>query len=383
MIAIPWLLVSTPSGATTFGYVAIVMTMISFLIAPSIGHIVDKYSRKRILLLAELMGLVVILFFALIGFTGVEYQGWHYMILYGIGTLYYTLFYPAIFAFNQEIFDPSTYRALNGAMEIQGQLSSMLAGAIAAILISKVDLQWLLFFDALTYLCGLLLFIRIPYEQTANVEQRGGAFFKKLKEGIHYMKTKPSLFFFLMASVMPFIGVMLTNYLFPIHLNSVLKVDAGVYGMQSMLYGVGAVLAGVVIPMLAAKRGNMAIIISTVFLYTVGITWISFVESVPIYLILTMLLAFGNAGTRVARNSYMMDEIPNQLIGRVDSLFRTIGLGLRIVLLAVFTKLAGNGDIQIAFYILFSFMILSVGVVICSKMALNKKAITYVRNTAQ
>ncbi|MGQ0519429.1 hypothetical protein ACT453_61945, partial [Bacillus sp. D-CC] len=46
----------------------------------------------------------------------------------------------------------------------------------------------------------------------------------------------------------------------------------------------------------------------------------------------------GNAGTRVARNVLMMEEIPNEVMGRVDSLFRLIGTGIRIVLLMLFTR---------------------------------------------
>jgi hypothetical protein len=49
------------------------------------------------------------------------------------------------------------------------------------------------------------------------------------------------------------------------------------------------------------------------------------------------LLAAGNAGTRVARSSLMMECIPNDKIGRVDSLFRAVGLMIRILLLSVFT----------------------------------------------
>ena len=52
--------------------------------------------------------------------------------------------------------------------------------------------------------------------------------------------------------------------------------------------------------------------------------------------------AVGNAGTRVARNVLMMEEIP-KVMGRVDSLFRLIGTGIRILLiLMLFTAEVGS-----------------------------------------
>jgi MFS family permease len=372
MVAIPWLLVSENNGATWFGYATIVMTMINFIMAPFIGQWVDRFPRKKILMIGELVGFLMVLFFAVCGFMGFEYGIWHYMILYGTGSFYYNLFYPGMFALNQEIFPKSVYKSLNGAMEIQGQLSSVIAGAIAALLIGKITLEWILFFDALTYLSALGLFWAIPYVQKTRESSLDDRFWIKLTEGYRYMKSRPKLFLFLLASFVPFIGVMVTNYLFPVYLVDVLKVDGSTYGAQSMVYGIGAVLAGIMIPLFAKKWGNENSVLVTTFLYTIGISLIVFTKVVPVYLILISLLAFGNAGTRVARNSFLMDSIPNQIIGRVDSLFRTIGLAIRVVLLSVFTVVNANLEIYYSFYILAGLLMVSWIVIILTKSTTKK-----------
>lgn len=143
MIAIPWLLVSSSNGSKVFGYVTISMTIISFLITPLVGNLIDKMSRKKLLLTSKIICLLVLLLFALIGFVGLTYEVWHYIIIYMIGSLYYTIFFPTMFALNQEIFHTDQYKTLNGTMEVQGQLSSVIAGALASILLSKWDLQYI------------------------------------------------------------------------------------------------------------------------------------------------------------------------------------------------------------------------------------------------
>src|SRR5690606_28242623 len=144
MIAIPWMLVSSDNGNKVFGYITIGMTILSFILTPFVGNLVDKFSRKKLLVLSEIICFALLLIFSLIGFIGLSYEIWHYTIIYMIGSLYYTIFYPTMFALNQEIFTKDQYKSLNGTMEVQGQLSSMIAGALASILLMKWDLHYIL-----------------------------------------------------------------------------------------------------------------------------------------------------------------------------------------------------------------------------------------------
>ncbi|TQR20461.1 MFS transporter [Psychrobacillus vulpis] len=357
MIAVPWMLVSSNNGSAVFGYVTICMTIISFLITPLVGNLIDKMSRKKLLLTSKIVSLIVLLAFSLIGFVGLSYEVWHYIIIYMIGSLYYTIFYPTMFALNQEIFQKDQYKTLNGTMEVQGQLSSVIAGALASILLSKWDFQYILLLDVLSYAAAIYFYLKIPYTWT-NIRKTKSISKSRATEGLMYMLKRPAMFLFLMFSVMPFIGVMITNYLFPVYLADVLKTSGSFYGIQGMIYGVGAVIAGIIVPIIARKIGDEKTIIYSVITYTIAISLIIF-ANVPFYLSLMFFIALGNSGARVARNSFLMDKVPNELMGRVDSLFRTIGLLLRIVLLAIFTEMVSTGLIIYCFIMLSGILIVA------------------------
>ena len=350
MIAIPWMLVSSDNGNAVFGYVTISMTIISFIITPFVGNLVDKMSRKKLLILSEIICFVLLICFSMIGFIGLSYEVWHYMFIYMIGSLYYTIFYPTMFALNQEIFNKNQYKTLNGTMEVQGQLSSVISGALASILLSRWDLQYILLLDVLTYAAAIYFFLKIPYRKNAVDHSK-----KTLKsngtEGLSYMLKRPAMFLFLFFSIMPFIGVMISNYLFPVYLADVLKASGSLYGIQGMIYGVGAVVAGILVPIIARKIGNEKTIIYGVITYTVAISFI-LIANIPVYLSLMFFIAIGNSSSRVARNSFLMDQVPNEIIGRVDSLFRSIGLLVRVVLLAIFTGMVSSGLIIYCFLVL-------------------------------
>lgn len=166
------------------------------------------------------------------------------------------------------------------------------------------------------------------------------------------------MFIILLFSTMPFIGVMVTNYLFPVYLADVLETSGSVYGIQSMVYASGAVVAGMIVPFIAAKWGVGKTIIYCMVTYTAAISVILF-ANIPLYLTLMFFIAIGNSGTRVARNTFMMDQVPNEIIGRVDGLFRSIGLLLRIVLLAIFTGMVSVGLIIYCFAILSALLVVS------------------------
>ncbi|MFF3102331.1 MFS transporter [Viridibacillus arvi] len=364
MIAIPWMLVSSEDGNTVFGYISICMTIINFLITPFIGNLVDKMNRKKILLISEFVSFLLLMLFTLIGFIGLPYEVWHYTIIYMIGSLYYTIFFPTMFALNQEIFNKDQYKALNGTMEVQSQLSSMIAGALASILLLKWDLHYILLLDVLSYAAAIYFYMKLPYmgkpiNKTEITDK------KRVSEGLRYMMIRPTMFVFLVFSIMPFIGVMITNYLFPVYLKDVLKASASAYGIESMIYAFGAIIAGMFVPILARKIGNEKTIIVSVITYTIAISLIVLVN-LPVYLSLMFFIAVGNSGARVARNSFLMDQIPNEIIGRVDSLFRSIGLLFRIVLLALFTQLVSSDLIIYCFIILSGLLIVASGFVILS-----------------
>ena len=90
----------------------------------------------------------------------------------------------------------------------------------------------------------------------------------------------------------------------------------------------------------------------TMFIYVISITAMIIEPSVIFLYGLAVFHAVGNAGTRVARNVLMMEEIPNEVMGRVDSLFRLIGTGIRIVLLMLFTAGVSKAGVMLPFYVL-------------------------------
>lgn len=333
IIAIPWLLVQRPGGDRLYGYLTVFTTVVLFLMVPYYGSWLDRHSRKLALLFGELFGATMTLTMATwILLTG-HTTTWQLMVLFFGGVLYYTLHFPAKFAFVQQVFEKRHYQQLMGLMEIQGQTASMLSGGLAAIMLEHVPFHVILLVDAGTYLFSFAVQSTLPYEANhIDADQtKAGNMWQALAEGLRWLRDRPWFTAFIICTIAPFVAVMTGNYLFPIYVQNILQAPASVYGRGEMAFAFGAILAGVVGPKLIERHAAPNVALGMMALFIVGLVLLGTLPAVYSFYLALLMLGLGNAGSRVARGSVLLHEVPNHLMGRVnvvisatDRLLRTL-----------------------------------------------------------
>lgn len=378
IFAVPWLLIQQPGGNESYGLVTIVTTIALFLFMPYYGVWVDRHSRKSMLLGSELFGLIATLAMAALGFAHGGYGVAQLATIYFCGMFYYTMHYPAKFAFLQQVFAKSQYQSLMGLIEIQGQAAMMIAGGLGAMLVEHVSLTTILLLDASTYLVSFLIQSTIPYHPDHldhSAAARPSAW-HNIAEGWRWLHERPRLTLFFAASLLPFIAVMVGNYLFPIYIAQTLHAGAWVFGAGEIVFAAGAIAAGASLPRLLAAHSAQRTVPATVAVFAAGAALLVFFPNVPTYLAAALLLGFGNAGSRVARNGAMLHLVDNKVMGRVGSFFHAYDRVLRTVLTsAVIAIVAGSGA-RPAFALLMAIVIVALAAVWQSRAAVQPAAAT-------
>jgi len=334
IIAVPWLLVQRPDGDRLYGYATLGTTFALFLLMPYYGAWLDRHSRKRVLLAGELFGAAATLAMALWGLWSGRVETWQLVTTYFCGMLYYTLHYPARFAFVQQTFERRHYQSLTGLMEIQGQTASVLAGGLASLFIDRVPLPLILFANAGTYLFSFVVQSTLPYRAT-HLESGGPTpqnAWLAMAEGGRWLRERPRLCLFLICTYVPFVAIMVGNYLFPIYVDRVLAASAAVFGRGEVVFAFGAILAGLLIPRLATRHGADQTIVFSMALFLAGLAMLALLHSVPLFYASLLLLGLGNAGSRVARSAIILTLVPNTVLGRVQMFFAAFDRLLRTVL---------------------------------------------------
>ncbi|MED1952236.1 MFS transporter [Brevibacillus centrosporus] len=355
MIGIAWYLVEKTGSAQLLGSTMFTSAVLMFFIGPYIGTLIDRFSRKKMLLVENLIGFSVLGALAIWGFFG-SYVEWMLIAIYLVTTFMYQIHYPAQSALVQEGFEPRHYNSINSLLEIEGQTASVLAGGVAGFLLNSYGLHIVILFNALTYLFAFGLLSTMKYTFTLEGEAKanqGVNWLGQLGQSWRYIREKRGFMVFGISAMMPFIAIMASNLLKPVYVSQTLKADVSIFSLGEMAYAIGAVAAGILVSLLVAKMGQFSAIVGNTLLFAIVIV---VMVSLPYgWALVASYMVYGwcNASVRLIRQSLYMTIVPKRFMGRVMSFFNSVGMMMRLVLIGGFTTMidytgAGAGYLVLA-----------------------------------
>ena len=358
MLAIPWYFAKQEAMAQ-FGYVYILTNILAFFWVPFSGTFIDRFNRKYIFLAITAIVGSILLLVALMGFQ-LGGLPWYWVAFIFMLTFFnYNIHYPNLYAFLQEITEAKNYARITSYIEIQGQLTSMLAGAAGAMLLDGTpDGVWNIFgfklatgfevapwqiheiflLDASTYFLAFLIISLIRYVSKHEKIQEEGSTFERLKTGWQYLVRNSSVFIFGVASYSIFVAVLLEGfYLGAFYVKNHLQAGGDVYAVSDMYYAIGAVLSGAGIHWIFRRTTLPMGIIITTLITAFIFACLGLSKSVIIFFLMLFILGVTNAGTRVMRTTYLFSVVPNQVFGRIVSIFTLSNISFRIIFLLLFS----------------------------------------------
>lgn len=358
MIAVPWYFALNDEMGL-FALIFLLTTFISIFWGPYGGTLIDKHNRKRIFL-----GLCLVTGTLLFGVSGLGfYQGELSSLWVGavftITFLNYNLHFPAVYAFAQEIVPQTYYGKISSYLEIQHQLTTVSAGALAAVLLEGTmsgeinvfgfifqtdwrvepwEIYEIFLMDASTYVVAFGIITLIKYESLVTRNRESGSLFSQFKVGWDYLKGERGITIFGIASFSVFVCMLISHfYLFPAFVKNRLAESGDVYAAGDMYYAIGAIFAGLAIRRLFNK---MTIYWSVIVMTLLGAGMffiLGFSKSLAVYYSMMLFLGIINAGVRIQRITYLLEKVPNQVYGRTGSIFFLSNIFFRIIFLSLFS----------------------------------------------
>ncbi len=358
MLAIPWYFAKTQqSGLFTIAYGFI--TLIILVFGLYAGTVVDRFSRKGNFLTINLICGVLIFGIAMAGFINHSLPNMLIISVFAITLLNYNIHYPTLYAFVHEISEPSQYQKINSWIEIVGQSTSVLSASLAALLIEGVSQHngklagfairlpfeikrwevWEIFMmDAITYFVAALLISGIKYKQVKVVTTELGSVIKRIRSGFSYLKQRPELIIFGLFSYSVFATLLVTIHsILPIYVERHLNEQGSVFAAADLIYAMGALGAGLFVTRVFKKSNAINSIIVLTVLATGLFMWLFLTKSVLVVYLFSILLGFSNAGIRVLRLTYFFNHIPNEIMGRVNSIFNMANVFTRSIFIFLFS----------------------------------------------
>lgn len=352
MLSIPWYFSNDLKEGSLFGFIYSLITLSTLLWSLYAGALIDRHSRKAVFIGINITGGIVLAAVAATGFIMGEVPVPLVLLVFATTIYIYNIHYPALYAFGQEISEKSNYGKMNSYFEIQGQATSMLAGAIGAVLLSgttngklnfigfdirlpfdieKWTLQQIFLMDAITYAIAIALIAFIRYTPTHTNEVHTGRIAQRIKMGWTFLKKHPLVFSFGNASHAIFVILLVQiHLLLPLYVSNHLQLGGDVYASAEIYYTIGALFAGIGIRQLFKNTSSVKAIIILMFA-SVGVLWLAaFTRNPFIFFFFMAVMGLANAGTRVLRVTYLFNHIPNNMMGRTGSVFQAINIILRV-----------------------------------------------------
>ncbi len=358
MLAIPWYFASGGNmGFYNLSYG--IITLIVLFFGLYAGTLVDKYSRKSNFLATNIIGGFILLLVSAFGFYMNSLSDLMVIIVFAATMLSYNIHYPTLYAFGQEITEPAYYHKLNSNIEIVGQSTSVLSGAFAALLlegvakgegklfgfqvnmpfgIEKWNIWEIFLMDAITYFIAALLIWFIRYTPNPALHAQADSVILRVKAGFDYLKKHPQFLLFGLFSYSVFAMLIVEIFsILPMYIEKHLEEQGSVFAMSDGIYAFGALAAGLFVTKLFSSTNTVKAVIVLTFLSAAIFFWVFATKSVMVVYIYSLLLGFTNAGIRVLRLTYLFNHIPNELMGRVNSIFNMANVLTRSLFIFLFS----------------------------------------------
>ncbi len=342
-----WLSVRTGS-AEVLAYSTLASMMPHLVLGLFTGVLIDRWNRKRIMIIADMYVAALTAVMAVLFYTGNVHLGFIYTLLAlrSIGSAFHS---PAMEASVPLLAPEDRLMRVAGVNNMIFSVSTIAAPAIAALFISIFDMTWVLMLDVIGALiaCTSLLFVTIPNpvkapEGETDVNQGSlkaefRKFFMEFRQGIHEIKKRRGIMWMFIFTVFASLAMVPVSTLFPLMTLDHFAGDTYKMSFIEITWGVGMLLGGVLMTLPKFKFDNVKLINSSYIVLGASFLFSGFLPPEGFYLFSGFSLIGGIAGAIFwgAFTVLLQTSIDPGVLGRVFSIH-----GSLIMIPAMFSLVA-------------------------------------------
>ncbi|HXP80230.1 MAG TPA: MFS transporter [Verrucomicrobiae bacterium] len=325
-VAQAWLIYRKTGSGELLGLLGFVGQFPIFLLSPLAGLAADRWPRQRVVIATQTSSMLLAFILAALTMTG-RITVWEIIALATLLGIVNAFDVPARQSFLIEMVgreDLLNAIALNSSMFNGARVAGP---AIAGILVAVVGEGWCFLLNGVSYLAVIAGLFLMRIQKTKPVHD-GAAPLEKLREGFRFARhTKPIRALLGLVAIVSFMALPYT-VLMPIFAVKILHGGASAYGTLMGAVGVGAMFGALALAMRSELRG-----LGKVVAYSatgLGASLVLFSGS-HWYWISFMILALSGFTMMMqftATNTLIQAMVPDQLRGRVMSLYSMMFLGM-------------------------------------------------------
>lgn len=314
-------------STTQFALLSFFAVAPMLVLSPLAGALVDRWDRRRAMLLADLgNGFSTLLIFGMVLASNrgmFELEPWHFYLPVSIGSCFGAFRWPAFFATVSLLVPKQHLGRANAMAEVASGASQILSPIVAGALIESVGLIGVLTVDVFSFSFAVitLLMVRFPRPTVSAEGQQGkGSLKDEVKQGWTFIRTRPGLLSLLAFTVVATLCMDLVMLLItPLVLAFT---DISTLGIIASVAGAGALVGAVFMGVWGGPKNQLHGILGFQVLSGLVLFMAAPVPSVPLVATAAALYLFTMPPMLAASQSIWQRKIPADLQGRASAVKR-------------------------------------------------------------
>lgn len=325
-VAQGWLVFHLTQSELWLGIVACAAGLPSLLFSPVAGVIVDRISRRTLLIVTQTAFMALALILAALAFADMV-QVWHVVVLAFFTGAMGALDAPARQAFVKDIVGPDSLTSGIALNSMTFNASRIVGPALAGLLLAKVGPAWCFLLNGISFV-AVLFALMMMHVDTPVRPANGVSPLKLLRAGVAFSRRHDVILPLLLMSAVSCVFVVNIVTILPAFAAVVLNSPVNAYSTLSIAQGIGAVIGGGVVTYLGKQLGRGRVAAVMMMLMAASAFALSFTTSVPAASALIGVYGFSLVTFFISLNTTIQSVVPDEFRGRVLSLYTLTFMGL-------------------------------------------------------
>ncbi|MCY3414024.1 MAG: MFS transporter [Candidatus Heimdallarchaeota archaeon] len=301
--------------------ITIVQLIPSILVGPFAGVVVDRFDRKKIMVLSDVIGGTSSLVLIFVN------QLWQIYLLTGVYSIIRVFFYPARGAAFPLIVEKEGLMQANGMIQITAQISKMIGPALAGVIIGFLGYNTAFIIDAISfYISSILLF---TITKNLNVENKGDPqhVITDFKQGFTLSFKDPIIGFIIVILIFTMLAIGAIDPLFVLYLTQYFGLGEADFGYILSLSAISGFLSAILMTTLGKNlKRKITFMLLSIVVMGISMTIIAYASvfsSIPMLYLGMILVGVINVLFSIPLNALVQTIVEPKHLGKVSAFLST------------------------------------------------------------
>lgn len=316
------------------------------LLAPVAGVVIDRFPRKAVLVISDMVRAVLVL--ALLLTT----EQWQVYTIVFLLTAANTFFNPAVSATLPTLLSADDLLAANSVSWSTGRFVQIIGSAVALGVIETAGAELAFIFNACTFLVSALLLMLLPVPPGRKVEARGWrGFVADAREGLHFARRDRFVSRLVVVQALASLSVGATSALLVVLAQEHYHLPPGGFGSFILAIGIGALIGPFLLGLLARDYRHPQWLFGPYVIRGIGDVLIAVATALPLAWLLLFIYGLNTSSGMVVYQTWVQRQVPDAMRGRVFTWLDVIWNAMKVISLGLGGWLAEWAGVEVVYYI--------------------------------